>query len=259
MENGVRTQGMRTKHVLGCQDTFRRITRRAARRGMKVNSSKTAMLCISDTMSYEAKAFIEDEEGQSIATGDTMKVLGFHFSRRPTMHGHVDAIRKRFRRKYWSLYHSRNAGFTEDELAKVYRTVILSVADYCSVVYHSMITDEQDQILERLQSQALKIIYGPGIPYAKMREAAGVNTLRQRRIEVADKFASKCASSGRFSRWFPLRQQGRAGNRATGEKYREDYARCDRLKNSPLFHMRRRLNGKEGRKYGERNKKYRDT
>ena len=29
--------------------------------------------------------------------------------------------------------------------------------------------------------------------------------------------------------------------------YLEEHARCDRLKNSPIFYMRRRLNGKEGR------------
>ena len=38
----------------------------------------------------------------------------------------------------------------------------------------------------------------------------------------------------------------------------EELARCNRLKDSPIFFMRRRLNSKEGRTYGERNKEYRD-
>ena len=96
------------------------------------------------------------------------------------MHAHVEALRKRFRRQYWTLFYLQRAGFTKPELAKVYRTVIRPLADYCSVVYHSMITDEQDQIIERLQSKALKCIYGPKIPYKQMREMAEVFTLRQR-------------------------------------------------------------------------------
>ena len=38
-----------------------------------------------------------------------------------------------------------------------------------------------------------------------------------------------------------------------GERYQEFFARCDRLKNSPLFYMWRRLNGKEGQHCGRRN------
>ena len=186
---------------------------------MKVNTGKTAMICISDAMSYNAEAFIRDDEGNRIDSGPTMKILGFNFSDRPTMHAHVEALRKRFRRQYWMIFHLKKAGFTEEELARVYRTVILPIADYCQVVYHSMLTDEQDQQIEWLQSRAMKNIYGPGVPYAQMRALAEVTTLRQRRIDASDKFASKCLTSGRFARWFPLRS-GRT-NKRSGEKYEE--------------------------------------
>ena len=159
---------------------------------MKVNAAKTAMLCMSDTMSYTVAGYIYDAEGNKIQSGETLKVLGFHFSSKPTMHAHVEALRKRFRRQYWSLYHLGRAGFSEDELARVYQTIMLPVADYCVAVYHPMLTDEQDQIIERLQSQALKIIYGPYLSYAEMRRRADATTLRERRIGICDKFAKKC-------------------------------------------------------------------
>ena len=117
-----------------------------------------------------------------------------------------------------------------------------------------MLTDEQDQIIERLQAQALKNIYGYGVPYARMRELAEVTTHRARRIAMADKFAMKAAVNPRFMRWFPPR----VGRRGGGEVYHEYTARTNRLHNSPLFYFRRRLNGKEGKRYGERNRKYRD-
>ena len=55
--------------------------------------------------------------------------------------------------------------------------------------------------------------------------------------------------------WFPERR-GRQGRHK--EQYEELTARTNRLNNSPLFNYRRRLNGKDGRTYGERNRKYRD-
>ena len=181
-------------------------------------------------------------------------------SDRPTVAAHVEAIRKRFRQKYWVLFHLRRNGFSNDELFKVYRNIIRPVADYCSPVYHAMLTDEQDEILERCQAHALRCILGKDISYAKMREAAGVPTLRQRRVELCDRFAQKCLKNARFSGWFPMKQVGRSTRRAAGPpEYLEEFARCDRKKNSPIFYMRRRLNGKAGKEYGERYRERRTT
>ena len=154
--------------------------------------------------------------------------------------------------------YKRQAGFTDTELVKVYKTILRPVADYMAVVYHSMMTDEQDEMVERLQAQALKNIFGWSHSYAALRIKAGVPTLRQRRIDLVDKFAEKCAANSRFARWFPKRPGMRAASRSK-EKYLESFARCDRLRNSPLHYMRRRLNGKEGKQYGVRNQEYRDT
>ena len=51
-------------------------------------------------------------------------------------------------------------GFNQPELAMAYKAIIRPNLDYCCVVYHLIVMDDQDQIVERLQSQALKSIYG---------------------------------------------------------------------------------------------------
>ena len=130
------------------------------------------------------------------------------------------------------------------------------MADYCAVAYHSGLTDEEDELLESLQSHALKYIFGPQISAGKMRAKADIPTMRQRRIELCDKFVGKALKDARFGdRWFPL-NTGRSTR--VSEKYLEVKARCDRLRDSPVHYFRRRLNGKEGKKYGERNKYWRE-
>ena len=155
----------------------------------------------------------------------------------------------------WVLKHLKIAGFSEPELAVVYRTVIRPVLDYCAVVHHPMLNDEQDQAVERMQAQALKCIYGYKDSYVDMRHKAGVTTHRARRIELCDSFAQKAAKSGRFQSWIPPRT-GRSGRK--GEEYQEFQARTDRLFNSPLYYFRIHLNRKPGKTYGERNRKYRE-
>ena len=98
-----------------------------------------------------------------------MKLLGFHLSTRPTV---GKALIKCLRTRLWILRHLREAGFTQEELVRVYKSVVRPVHDYMCVVYHAMLTDENDEQIERMQSQTLKSIYGWKIPYAELRARA---------------------------------------------------------------------------------------
>ena len=177
---------VKLKKAKRSQNIFRAVISRAQDMGMKVNTAKTNLMVVSDAQTFTPLAEIEDSEGNSIRSTGTMKVLGFHMSDRPTVAAHVEALRKRLRQRYWILFHLKRYGFSQQELCNVYRNVIRPIADYCCVVYHSMLTDEQDEVLDRCQAHALRCIFGKDVPYAKLREKAGVTTLRQRRIELTD-------------------------------------------------------------------------
>ena len=150
-------------------------------------------------------------------------------------------------------------GFNKEELLKVYKTMLRPVADYACAVYHSSLSNEQDEKIERLQSHALKCIYGPWISARKMRDLAGITTLRKRRETICDKFVKKCLGNPLFDHWF-LRKMTRTShrNKKTNEEFLEKKARCKRLFDSPIFYFRRRLNGKVGKEYGKRNAEYRE-
>ena len=56
---------------------------------MKVNSAKTAMLCVSDSLAAQSESFIVGGDGEEVWLGEGMKMLGFHFGQRPTVAAHV--------------------------------------------------------------------------------------------------------------------------------------------------------------------------
>ena len=76
-------QGAKSKHDLNSQNIFRRIVRKAESRGMVVNKQKTKILCISDAQFYQASCRILDSDGNTLRSGSTLKVLGFHLDSRP--------------------------------------------------------------------------------------------------------------------------------------------------------------------------------
>ena len=235
-EMWVRGKRVKIKHDIQTQNVFRRVVERATGRGMVVNAAKTKVICVSDAQTYKAECKFEDDDGNTIRSGEKMKILGFHMDSRPSCHAHVEAMRVRMRDTMWVLRHLGRAGFSEQELARDYSTIIRPILDYCAAVYYPMITDEQDQKIERMQATALKSIYGFGISYAKMRKLAGITTHRARRIELCDKFAKKALDNPRFGEvWFPERQSVRRGRHT--ERFLETAARTDRLHNSPLFYF----------------------
>ena len=112
------------------QNMFRSVMRKAESRGMVVNNKKTKVLCISDAMSYTVEGGFLDTDGNMLRSGGKMKALGFYMDRRPGCHTHVEALGRRMREVTWVLRHLGQAGFKEEELATVYKTVIRPVLDY---------------------------------------------------------------------------------------------------------------------------------
>ena len=232
--------GRKRARATRTQNLFRHILRVAESKGMRVNSAKTLLLCISEARTYEAAAFIEDGGGCLIESTNAMKVLGLYLSSKPDMSAQVDSICRKFRSRVWTLRHLHHRGFSEQELLQVYKATILPCHDYCSNVFHSSLTLSQTIILERLQAKALKAIYGFEPSYRELMEKAGLTTLRARREARELSFARKCLNSRRFARWFPVRESVR--DTRAGFSYEEFFARCSRCYNSPLYSMRRKLN-----------------
>ena len=102
---------------------------------MRVNTSK---ICISDSLNTKSGAYILDRDSLRIQSGPKLKVLGWHFPERPTPDAQIGVLKKRFRERYWVLCHLKHNRFGEEDLVKVYLSMIRPVADYMSEVYHSM-------------------------------------------------------------------------------------------------------------------------
>ena len=91
-------------------------------------------------------------------------------------------------------------------------------------------------------SAALRIIYGIKKSYATLTEESGVETLKERRCRLINKFILKTSNNPRFSEdWFPKKIRGQHDLR-NDRKYVEMFARTERLYRRPIYFYRRHLN-----------------
>ena len=153
-------KGVKEKHDQITQNMFRRIVSKATSRGMVVNEGKTRLLCVSDALNTKPVGFFLDSDGRRLESTSSMKILGYHLDSRPTAHAHIEALRARMRETTWVLRHLKLSGFNECELARVYTTIVRPVLDYCCVIYHPMLTDEQDQTWRECNPRPSRISTG---------------------------------------------------------------------------------------------------
>ena len=208
--------------------------------GMKLNSAKTQLLCITAAINYEVRSTI-DIEGTQIVSGDELKVLGFTMGRRPTMRPHVEAMKKKYVTRTHVIRHLKKVGFANHKLTKILCSLIRPIIEFAAQVYHHMLTEELNEEIERLQRDVLKSIYGFDTPYSTALEISNLETLESRRKTLALNFALSLEKNAKFSSWFPLQGEYRHNIREK-KKYKEEFALRDRLRNSPVFSMRRMLN-----------------
>ena len=119
---------------------------------------------------------------------------------------------------------------------------IRPVIEFCSLVYHPLLTKKQSQLIERMQKQVVKLAYGWEANYGVVCAAKGIDTLEDRRKKYIDNFIGKIIENPRFAdTWFPLRDPDQRGLRDR-RSFVESRARTNRFFNSPLSYMRRRAN-----------------
>ena len=136
-------------------------------------------------------------------------------------------------------------GINTEELINIYKLFIRSVTEYCSVVFHSSLTQLQSNKIENIQKTCLKIILSDNyVSYNAALEMCNLSTLHDRRQSHCRKFSLKCLNNPQSRKLFPptsidpdnihtVRNREKFKvNRATTEQYRMSAVpSCQRLLN----------------------------
>ena len=94
-------------------------------------------------------------------------------------------------------------GVKADDLLYIYKLLIRSLFEYCSIALHFSLTQD----LERFQKTALKVILGDEYQdYPSALANCGLQTLYSRRESRCLNFTLRCAKHPVNSRLFPINQ-----------------------------------------------------
>ena len=222
--------------------SFDTLSQRADDIGIKINAKKTQLLLVVPPNGFTTTGDFVTRSGDTVSLVDQLKLVGFTFGASPNAEAHVGALADKYKRKKWMLHHLRDAGFRGGTLFKLYCCYIRSILDYCTPVYHSLLTAGQELQLERLQRHAIRVCYGSELPVEDVMAAQCIETLKARRERRCDKFIRKAATDTRFgTRGFRPRD-GIDKNLRARRQVQEARASSLRRFRSPLLYLQRRAN-----------------
>ena len=135
------------------------------------------------------------------------------------------------------------AGTSIEDLIEIYILFIRSVTEYCSVAFHSSLTLEESNKLERVQKTCLKIILGEMyIDYDSALQMCGLETLHTRRETRCLNFSLKCIKHSRNQRLFPVNNRIHGQGLPSKEVFEVNWARTEKYKKSAIPFCQRLLN-----------------
>ena len=225
------------------ENLFGKINELAEQIGMQVNCSKTQMLCVHPCVHNEVSTYIKYKD-DVINSTQSLKILGFNFNSRPNATYHVEKLVDKFYGRLWTLRFLRRSGMEGDRLLEIYNSMLRSAVEYSSVVYHSMITAGLSEQLEKIQRQALRIIYGWDVVIEDLMMVKGIQTLQERREKAVLNFALKNEEREKYGKkWFRKNEeQEREVRPGTRRKYITPQCRTERYMKNPITYMTRMLN-----------------
>ena len=134
-------------------------------------------------------------------------------------------------------------GIPQEDLINIYVLYIRSILEQSCQVWHSSLSLDNFQDLERVQKNSLKIILQEDyISYSNALEITGISTLFERRTRLCLKFAKSCLKSFEMKKIFPLNHTSNSMETRFRETFKVLHARTERLKNSAIPYMQRLLN-----------------
>ena len=134
-------------------------------------------------------------------------------------------------------------GVSLEDLIEIYVLFIRSIVEYCAVVWHSSLTVELVNTLERVQKICLKVILGESyVSYSAALEMCNLKTLYERREERCLSFALECLKHPLHRRLFPLNYSNKDNKHCSRENFLVNFGRTTAYKDSAIPYLQRRLN-----------------
>ena len=193
------------------------------------------------TLNYQFTTNLS-HNGDDVEVIDETKLLGTIITDDLKWHKNTESLVKRANARMRILHKISEFSAPIEDMVTIYISYIRSILEQSCTLWHSSLTIENCEDLERVQKSEMRIILKEDYQtYEQALEKLMLAKLSERREKMCLKFAKNCTKNDLTSDLFPLNPTESLGTR-NKDKYRVLHANTDRLKESAVPYLQRLLN-----------------
>ena len=209
---------------------------------MKINQTKTKTMIFNQTNLYQFNTRLKINN-ETLDTVEETKLLGTIITNDLKWDLNTRNIVKKAYARMELLKKLVKFQPPQNDLKQVYIAYIRSLLEQSCTVWHSSLTVENSNDLERIQKVALKIILKEHYKnYEHALKEIDLETLKTRREHLCLKFAQKCLKNPKMAKLFPPNNKTHSMKTRESEHFQVNHANTERLKQSPILYMQNLLN-----------------
>ena len=209
---------------------------------MLISEKKTKSMIINFTNNYQfsTRLSLQDENLEEVSE---TKLLGTIVTNNLKWHKNTERIIKKANARMQILRVSSNFTSKWADLKQIYISYIRSHLEQSCTIWHSSLTDDNANDLERVQKCALKIILKENYKnYQQALNLIELESLENRREFLCLKFAKKSLKNKKMKSVFIPNIKSHEMNTRNQLNFNINNANTTRLQNSPIIYMQRLLN-----------------
>ena len=221
---------------------------------MILNQKKTKMMIFNFTDNYKFTARLELNSEQ-LDVVQKAKLLGVIITDDLKWDENTTALVKRANARLELLRKVASFSTAWEDLKCIYILYVRSILEQSCVVWHSSLTEDNSNDLERIQKCALKIILGNKYNnYDDALQELDLQSLKERRKDLCLTFAKKCLKNEKTKSMFPSKVKTHQMELRSEEIFSVEHANTERYLKSAIPYMQRLMNNDEQNKQnGQRN------
>ena len=211
---------------------------------MILNDKKTKVIIFNFTEKYKftSKFMLKNEIVEIV---EQAKLLGVIISDDLKWDKNTEYLIKKANSRMQLLRKVVEFSKSKEEKKNIYVLYVRSILEQSCVVWHSSLTQENSNDLERVQKAAVQIILGvKNVDYQEALIKIDLDTLENRREELCKNFAIKCVKSDKkkIQNMFPVKNKEHNMDTRKSEQYLVKYANTKRFQSSSIPYMQGLLN-----------------
>ena len=208
---------------------------------MKLNEKKSKVMILNPAHTLDFPPRLTFNGIDFMEVIDAIKLVGIMITSDLKWRKNTANLVKKGMGKIWMIRRLKNIGATTEELLEVYKLQVRSTLELAAPVWHSGITGEESDDLERVQKIAFRIILGENYcSYDIAVTTLEEELLSTRREGQCMKFARKLSIDPRFKDKFCKPHE--RDTRAEPTPFMEQRTRTARFYKSPIPYFTRLLN-----------------